>query len=109
MILFAEIAVAIRHDHVCQMLFSIRRDQRRYSPTGAKCAAGDPIDVANPIMQLAYRGSFDPRDDETSRVVAAGAVVGALRHPAAVEFSLSSAKSEVPPTEDQWTRMLNEL
>mmetsp|Transcript_48348 Transcript_48348/g.111936 ORF Transcript_48348/g.111936 Transcript_48348/m.111936 type:complete len:291 (-) Transcript_48348:140-1012(-) len=76
---------------------------------GAKCAAGDPIDMANPIMAMAYRGSFDPRNDETSRVVAARAVVGMLRHPAAVEFSLSSAKGEMPPTEGQWTRMFNEL
>ena len=61
------------------------------------------------MLKLAYKGSFDPRDDETSRIVACGAAIAALRHPTAVEMSVSAAKGEAPPTRGQWEAILNSL
>lgn len=76
---------------------------------GAKCARGDPIDPPNPVIKLANRGSFEPRDDETSRIVACAAAVQALRHPTALELSVSAAKGEAPPTSGQWEAIFNQL
>ena len=76
---------------------------------GAKCVKDDPFDAPNPVLRLAYKGSFEPRDDETSRIVACGAAVAALRHPTAVEMSVSAAKGEAPPTRGQWEAILNSL
>ena len=60
-------------------------------------------------VRLGFKGSFAPKFDETSRVVACGAVVAALRHPNAIEFSVSSASGEAPPTSGQWEAILNRL
>ena len=76
---------------------------------GAACAAGDPHDLVNALVRLARKGSFEPVADETSRVVACAAVVAALRHPTALEFSVSSAKGDNPPTAGQWEAILNRL
>ena len=76
---------------------------------GAKLSAGDPIETPNPVLRLARKGSFEPRDDETSRVVACGALVHALRHPASIELSVSAASGEAPPTSGQWEAFFNRL
>jgi len=76
---------------------------------GAKCTRGDPIDPVNPIQKALRKGSFEPHDDETSRVVACAAVVAALAHPTPLEFSVSAAKAEAPPTSGQWEAILNGL
>ena len=55
------------------------------------------------------KGTFEPRDDETSRVVACGAALAALRHPTAIELSVSAAKGEAPPTRGQWEAIFNSL
>ena len=55
------------------------------------------------------KGSFDPFDDETSRVMACAAMVAALRHETPLEFSVSAAKAEAAPTSGQWEAMLNRL
>jgi len=55
------------------------------------------------------QGSFDPFEDETSRIAACAAVVAALQHPSPLEFSVSSAKAEASPTSGQWEAMLNAL
>ena len=76
---------------------------------GAKLVAGDPIEPANAFQKQLRKGSFEPHDDETSRVAACAAVIAALRHPTAIEFSVSSAKAEAVPTAGQWEAMLNGL
>ena len=76
---------------------------------GAECVAGDPIDLPNVMMQMTARGSFEPRKEETSRVVAAGALVAAMRHTSPVELSVSSAKGEAPPTAEEWSATLAAL
>ena len=75
---------------------------------GAKISKGDPFDISNPLIQAARASDFAPQDDETSRIVAAGAVVHALSHPSAVEISVSSAKGADPPgppTSEQWAEL----
>ena len=72
-------------------------------------AAGDPVDLSNAVLRMAYKGSFEPRDDETSRIVAGGAAVAALRHATPVEVTVSSAKGEAPPTSGQWESYFNAL
>lgn len=74
---------------------------------GAKLVAGDPFELANPIMRAGNAGSFDPRDDETSRIVAGGAIVHALcRHPTGgLDVTVAAAKGEAPPTADEWAEL----
>jgi len=74
---------------------------------GAACAAGDPYDLVNPLVRLGRKGSFEPVEDETSRVVACAAMVAALRHATPLEFSVSSAWGNNVPTSGQWERLLN--
>lgn len=76
---------------------------------GAEVRLGDPVDSPNVMMAMALKGSFDPREDETSRVVAGGALVQALRHGAAVELSVGSAKGTAPPDEAEWARLFEKL
>ena len=76
---------------------------------GAAVAKGDPYDLVNSLVRLGRKGSFEPQDDETSRVVACSAVVAALRLASAMEFSVSSAKKEAVPTSGQWEALLNQL
>mmetsp|Transcript_20146 Transcript_20146/g.51295 ORF Transcript_20146/g.51295 Transcript_20146/m.51295 type:complete len:304 (+) Transcript_20146:1-912(+) len=74
---------------------------------GASCTAGDPIDLPNAFVRATNRGSFEPREFETSRIAAATAMVQAVSHPVPVELSISASKSEVLPTEEEWTAMFN--
>ena len=76
---------------------------------GAKVTSGDTIELANPIMRAARASDFSPFDDETSRVVAAGAVVQALKHPSAVDISVSAAKGEQAPTPEEWATIFDGL
>ena len=76
---------------------------------GAALAKGDPHEMVNQLVRLGRKGSFEPYEDETSRVVACAAVVAALRHTAPIEFSVSSAKGETLPTSGQWEALLNQL
>ena len=69
---------------------------------GAALAAGDAVDPRPPPLQMATRGSFDAREDEASRVVAANCLLAALRQPAATEVTLSAAKAPEPPTDAEW-------
>ena len=68
----------------------------------AALAAGDAVDPRPPPLQMATRGSFDAREDEASRVVAANCLLAALRQPAATEVTLSAAKAPEPPTDAEW-------
>ena len=76
---------------------------------GAKVQPKDPIDFANPIIRAGRGTSFDAFDDETSAIVAAGAVVHALGHPSAVELSVSAAEGKAPPTEAEWSQIFSGL
>jgi len=76
---------------------------------GCSLKAGDTIEAQNTFSRLANKGSFEPRPDETSRVVAGGAVVATLAHPKPVEFTLSATKGTAAPTADEWQSMLEGL
>jgi len=76
---------------------------------GAKITAGDPFEQANTIQKQLRKGSFDPQDNETSRVVACAAVVAALRHKVPLEFSVSAAEGKAAPSAGQWEALLNRL
>ena len=76
---------------------------------GAKLTKGDPFDFANPIVKAGRGSSFEPFDDETSRVVAAQAAVKAMSLPEPVEVSVSSAKSEQLPTDEEWAELFGAL
>jgi len=76
---------------------------------GAKVSAGDPFDLPNPLVRAGRQSTFDPFDEESSRVVAAAAVVHALSHPTPVELSVSAASGEAPPTEAEWVEMFSQL
>ena len=76
---------------------------------GCKLTSGDPFDLPNPLARAAVRGSFDPRDEETNRLIAGNAAVQALSHPAAVEFTVSAEKGNAPPDAAEWARMFGEL
>ena len=70
---------------------------------------GDPCDLANPLMRAGRATSFDPFEDESSRIVAAAAAVYALTHSAAVELTVSAASGEVPPTQAEWAELFEQL
>jgi len=77
---------------------------------GVKISKGDPIDMANPLLKAARKSDFDPYDDDSSRVIAASAVVHALRHPSAVELTVSAEKGEEgPPSPEEWEAAFNAL
>ena len=76
---------------------------------GAKVSAGDPFDLSNPIVRAGRGGSFEPFDDETSRVCAAAAAVHALQHPKAVELTVSAAAARELPTEEEWAKLFAEV
>ena len=76
---------------------------------GVELSKGDPIDLANPLLRAARKSDFSPFPDESSRVIAASAVVQALRHPSAVELSVSSAKGETAPSPEEWEAAFNAL
>ena len=73
---------------------------------GAKLIKGDPFDLPNPLVRAARKSSFEPSNDETNRIVAATAVVKAVGLARDVEFSVTSAKAESLPTDDEWEAML---
>jgi hypothetical protein len=75
---------------------------------GCKLSAGDPFDMPNGLMRATKRGSFDPSDVETSRIVVGGAIVHALSHPATVELTVSAARGEAPPAADEWEELFHQ-
>ena len=73
---------------------------------GAHVVAGD-VKPSNGIQQTLNRGSFDPKFDESNRIVVAGAMVAAMLHDTPVDVSVGSAKAEMPPTTDEWFKILS--
>jgi hypothetical protein len=72
-----------------------------------KVLRGDPRDLANPLLRAGRATSFDPFEDESSRIVAAAAAVYALTHPTAVELTVSAASAKESPTQAEWTELFN--
>ena len=70
---------------------------------------GDPYDLSNPLLRAGRSSSFDPFDDESSRIVAAAAAVHALTHPSAVELTISAASGETPPTQAEWSELFENV
>ena len=86
------------------------RERRRLDGCGGKrWLTQDPVDPANALVKAGRAASFDPFDDESSRVVAAGAIVHAMSHPAAVELTISAAAAEEPPSTEEWASIFDGL
>ena len=49
------------------------------------------------------------RADDVSRIVAAGALLAALRHEAPLEVSLSAEAGDQAPSESEWDRILQRI
>ena len=56
----------------------------------------------HPLRRVCVRSAA--RADDVSRIVAAGALLAALRHEAPLEVSLSAEAGDQPPSESEWTR-----
>ena len=69
----------------------------------------DPTDLANPLLRAGRASSFDPFEDESSRIVAAAAAVHAMTHPTAVELTVSAASGELPPTQAEWAELFEQI
>ena len=76
---------------------------------GASCQLGDPLDLPNPLIRAAKKGSFEPCDEEVGRIAAAAALVHALSYETAVELTVSAAKAESPPTSEEWEAMFDSV
>lgn len=82
--------------------YMITQSHDRFT-VGAKLLPGDPTDLPNAFMRKAMGDSFEARDDETNRIVAAAAAVHALcRHPTPVDISVGAAKATALPTVGEW-------
>ena len=68
---------------------------------GVTVSAGDEIAPGGARTQ-----STEPREDEVSRINAASALLACLRNDSPRVISLSAARGAVPPTEEEWDRML---
>eukprot|EP00980_Cylindrotheca_fusiformis_P005629 scaffold1184_cov132-Cylindrotheca_fusiformis.AAC.50 len=76
---------------------------------GADCTLGDSIEMPNMFTQLGTKSSFDPCPSDSNRIaVASGAVAAALKDDE-IEFSVSAAKAEQPPSSQEWTEILENL
>mmetsp|Transcript_21082 Transcript_21082/g.21394 ORF Transcript_21082/g.21394 Transcript_21082/m.21394 type:complete len:301 (-) Transcript_21082:183-1085(-) len=81
----------------------------KFTLGGKSCFLGDPIDPGNTFMQLANKGTFEPKLDESSRIVTAGSVVAAALYDKPVEFTVSSSKGMEPPDMGEWKDILSNL
>lgn len=69
---------------------------------GLDCTKGDTVEVPNMFTQMGSKSSFEACAFESNRVVLAGGTVAALLHDEPVEISVSSAKAEQPPSQQDW-------
>ena len=69
---------------------------------GVDCSKGDTVDMPNPITLFGTKTSFEPYPHDTNRINAAMACVMAAKHDKPVEFSIATAKSEQPPSKEEW-------
>ena len=76
---------------------------------GASVSPGDAIEPRNAVARALAKGSTEACADEASRINCAGALLACLRQPRPLELSLSSQEGTVPPTDEEWDRMLREL
>ena len=58
----------------------------------------------HPLRRVCVRPAA--RADDVSRIVAAGALLAALRHEAPLEVSLSAEAGDQAPSESEWDQML---
>lgn len=77
------------------------------SVLGVAVSCGDHVTPRSAVQRSGTRTSTTPLDDECSRIVAAGALLAALRHPESLDFSLSARAATVPPSAEEWDRMLD--
>jgi len=76
---------------------------------GVDCSKGDTVDMPNPITLFGTKTSFEPYPHDTNRINAAMACVMAAKHDKPVEFSIATAKSEQPPTKEEWQEVMAKM
>ena len=76
---------------------------------GADCTLGDTIEMPNLFQVMGTKSSFDVYPYDTNRIVAAGGTVAATLKEGSIEFSVSTAKGNQPPTPEDWEDILASL
>mmetsp|Transcript_8247 Transcript_8247/g.14951 ORF Transcript_8247/g.14951 Transcript_8247/m.14951 type:complete len:337 (+) Transcript_8247:24-1034(+) len=72
---------------------------------GAYVVAGD-VPMANGLQQTMNKGSFEPKPNESNRIVVAGAMVAAMLADKPIDISVGCAKGEMPPSLQEWNDIL---
>ena len=72
-------------------------------------AIGDTIEMPNLFQVMGTKSSFDVFPYDTNRIVAAGGTVAATLKEGSIEFSVSTAKGNQPPTPEDWEDILASL
>jgi hypothetical protein len=75
---------------------------------GAHVVARD-VPMANGLQQTMNKGSFEPKPDESNRIVVAGAMVAAMLADKPIDISVGCAKGEMPPTLQEWNDILTAI
>lgn len=74
---------------------------------GARVTPGDPFKGPNFFSKMMSNSSFEPRDGDTGRTAAAHALLAAVRRAGdGVDVSISTEKSDKPPSSEEWDVLL---
>jgi len=74
---------------------------------GAKLTPGDPFKTPGKLWQsFSASSSFEPSDTDTGRIAAAQVMLAVVGREVGVDVSLSTQKGTVPPSLEDWERML---
>lgn len=76
---------------------------------GVDCSKGDSVEMPNPLTLFGTKTSFDAYPYDTNRINAAMACIMAAKHDKPVEFSVGTAKSEEPPSKEDWAEIMTEM
>jgi hypothetical protein len=76
---------------------------------GADCSIGDNVEMPNMFTSMGTKSSFDAYPYDSNRIVVAGGTVAAALKEGPIEISIGSAKAEKPPTQEEWSSILEEL
>lgn len=72
---------------------------------GPHVVAGD-VKPSSGLQYTMNKSSFEPKSDESNRIVVAGAMVAAMQYDKPVDISVGCAKAEMPPTQQEWELIL---
>jgi hypothetical protein len=76
---------------------------------GVDCTKGDSVDVPNIFTLLGTKSTFEAAPYDTNRINVAKAAVLAASYNKPVEFSVSSKRSEILPSKEEWETILEKM